>query len=236
MIVRKELLILATAVLSACGGANTNQEQRSETLSKELPEDTVVVVKELPSFTSPDRQFMDVRGNVSKLSVQVSNCDSTWSGKLEHVEWMDKTYTFDQKGVVVFDPKEKIRLSRNDNGQITKKEFYVAESGVYVSEEYLYNEQGMLDTMIINGFECHGKKYFTYDTDLECISSVEPLAGEGEYLYTDVMEYFNIVERDSLGNWTKRRVTTVNKYSQDGKNIEKEEREYRIETREISYY
>lgn len=236
MIVRKEFLILATAVLSACGGANTNQEQRSETLSKDLPEDTVLVVKELPSFTSPDRQFMDVRGNVSKLSVQTTNCDSTWNGKLEHVEWMDKTYTFDQKGVVVFDPKEKIRLSRNDSGQITKKEFYVAESDVYVSEEYLYNELGMLDTVIVNGFECHGKKYFTYDTDLECISSVEPLAGEGEYLYTDVMEYFNIVERDSLGNWTKRRVTTVTKYSQDRKNIEKEEREYRIETREISYY
>lgn len=236
MIVRKELLILATAVLSACGGANTDQEQRSETLSKDLPEDTVVVVKELPSFTSPDRQFMDVRGNVSKLSVQTTNCDSTWNGKLEHVEWMDKTYTFDQKGVVVFDTKEKIRLSRNDSGQITKKEVYVADFDVYVSEEYLYNEQGMLDTMIINGLECHGEKYFTYDTDLECISSVEPLAGEGEYLYTDVMEYFNIVERDSLGNWTKRRVTTVTKYSQDRKKIEKEEREYRIETRENSYY
>ncbi len=233
---KKEILILATVVLCACGGSNTNQEQRSDTLSKELPEDTVVVEKKLPSFTSPDRQFMDVRGNVSKLSVQTTNCDSTWNGKLEHVEWMDKTYTFDQKGVLTFDTKEKIRLSRNDNGQITKKEFYVAESGVYVSEEYLYNELGMLDTVIVNGFECHGEKYFTYDTDLECISSVEPLAGEGEYLYTDVMEYFNIVERDSLGNWTKRRVTTVNKYSQDGKNIEKEEREYRIETREISYY
>ncbi|MEE3483456.1 MAG: hypothetical protein VZQ98_03905 [Bacteroidales bacterium] len=233
---KKEILIIATVVLCACGGSNTNQEQRSDTLSKELPEDTVVVEKNLPSFTSPDRQFMDVRGNVSKLSVQTTNCDSTWNGKLEHVEWMDKTYTFDQKGVLTFDTKEKIRLSRNDNGQITKKEFYVAESGVYVSEEYLYNELGMLDTVIVNGFECHGKKYFTYDTDLECISSVEPLAGEGEYLYTDVMEYFNIVERDSLGNWTKRRVTTVNKYSQDGKNIEKEEREYRIETREISYY
>ena len=233
---RKELLILATAVLSACGGANTNQEQRSDTLSKELPEDTVVAVKELLPFTSPDRQLMDVRGNVSKLSVQVSNCDSTWSGKLEHVEWMDKTYTFDQKGVVAFNPKEKIRLSRNDSGQITKKEFYVAESGVYVSEEYLYNEQGMLDTVIVNGFECHGKKYFTYDNDLECISSVEPSMGEGEYLYTDAMEYFNIVERDSLGNWTKRRVTSVTKYSQDRKKIEKEESKYRIETREIFYY
>lgn len=233
---KKEILILATVVLCACSGSNTNQEQRSDTLSKELSEDKVMIEKNLPSFTSPDRQFMDVRGNVSKLSVQTTNCDSTWNGKLEHVEWMDKTYTFDQKGVLTFDTKEKIRLSRNDNGQITKKEFYVAESGVYVSEEYLYNELGMLDTVIVNGFECHGKKYFTYDTDLECISSVEPLAGEGEYLYTDVMEYFNIVERDSLGNWTKRRVTTVNKYSQDGKNIEKEEREYRIETREISYY
>ncbi len=233
---KKEILILATVVLCACGGSNTNQEQRSDTLSKELPEDTVVEEKKLPSFTSPDRQFMDVRGNVSKLFVQTTNCDSTWNGKLEHVEWMDKTYTFDQQGVLTFDTKEKIRLSRNDNGQITKKEFYVEESGVYVSEEYLYNEQGMLDTVIVNGFECHGKKYFTYDADLECISSVEPLAGEGEYLYTDAMEYFNVVERDSLGNWTKRRVTTVNKYSQDGKNIEKEEREYRIETREISYY
>ncbi len=233
---KKEFLIVATAVLCACSGSNTNQEQRSDTLRKELPEDTVVVVKEMTPFTSPDRQFMDVRGNVSKLSVQVSNCDSTWSGKLEHVEWMDKTYTFDQKGVVAFDTKEKIRLSRNDNGQITKKEVYVADLGIYISEEYLYNEQGMLDTMIINGLECHGKKYFTYDNDLECVSSVEPSMGEGEYLYTDAMEYFNIVERDSLGNWTKRRVTTVNKYSQDGKNIEKEEREYRIETREIFYY
>ncbi|MBR5695553.1 MAG: hypothetical protein IKX43_04880 [Paludibacteraceae bacterium] len=233
---KKEFLIVATAVLCACGGSNTNQEQRSDTLGKELPEDTVVVVKEMTPFTSPDRQFMDVRGNVSKLSVQVSNCDSTWSGKLERVEWMDKTYTFDQKGVVAFDPKEKIRLSRNDSGQITKKEVYVADLGIYISEEYLYNEQGMLDTMIINGLECHGKKYFTYDNDLECVSSVEPSMGEGEYLYTDAMEYFNIVERDSLGNWTKRRVTTVNKYSQDGKNIEKEEREYRIETREIFYY
>ena len=236
MIMKKGFLVLATAVLSACGGSNTNQEERSDTLRKELPEDTVVVVKELPSFTSPDRQFMDVRGNVSKLSVQVSNCDSTWSGKLEHVEWMDKTYTFDQNGVVAFDPKEKIRLSRNDSGQITKKEVYVADFGIYVSEEYLYNEQGMLDTMIVNGLECHGKKYFTYDNDLECVSSVEPSMGEGEYLYTDAMEYFNIVERDSLGNWTKRRVTTVTKYSQDRKNIEKEESKYRIETREISYY
>ncbi len=233
---KKEFLILATAVLCACGGSSTNQEERSDSLRKELPEDTVVVVKELPSFTSPDRHFMDVRGNVSKLSVQVSNCDSTWSGKLEHVEWMDKTYTFDQNGVVAFDPKEKIRLSRNDSGQITKKEVYVVDFGIYVSEEYLYNEQGMLDTMIVNGLECHGKKYFTYDNDLECVSSVEPSMGEGEYLYTDAMEYFNIVERDSLGNWTKRRVTTVTKYSQDRKNIEKEESKYRIETREISYY
>ncbi len=233
---KKEIFILATVVLCACGGSNTNQEQRSDTLSKELPEDTVVVEKKLPSFTSPDRQFMDVRGNVSKFSVQTTNCDSTWNGKLEHVEWMDKTYTFDQKGVLAFDTKEKIRLSRNDNGQITKKEVYVEDFGIYISEGYVYNEQGMLDSLISNGLECQKKKSFTYDNDLECVSTVEPSMGEGEYLYTDVMEYFNIVERDSLGNWTKRRVTTVNKYSQDGKNIEKEEREYRIETREISYY
>ena len=233
---KKVFLILTTVLLCACSGSNTNQEERSDTLSQEVTEDTVVVVKELPPFTSPDRQFMDVRGNVSKLSVQVYECDSTWNGKLEHVEWLDKTYTFDQQGVVSFDTKEKIKLSRNDKGQITKKEVYVEDFGIYIPEKYVYNEQGMLDSMIINGLESQRSKSFTYDNNVECVSTVEPSMGEGEYLYTVTVEYFTIVERDSLGNWTKRRVTTVNKFSQDGKKTEKEESEYRIETREISYY
>ena len=207
-----------------------NQEFNSDST-----DDGMQNIKKDP-FTSVDRQLFDACGDVSELRIEKFKCDSTWGGNLEHENWLDEKYTFDKKGMVSYDPKEKIRLSRNEKGFLTKKEVYVGEFGIWTSEEYVYNEQGMLDTLKTKGMEWGGEKSFQYDKYLNCISSSEPSVGEGTYTYTNNIEYFKIVEWDSHGNWTKRQVKVVSNYSNDMKTIEKEEVNYRIETRSIAYY
>lgn len=232
---KKELFILTTVFLCSCSSPSVRTDNHSDTASNHKQEDTAVVSKMLTSFTSPDRQLFDVRGNVSELTVKTTKCDSTWNGNLEYEKWRDETYTFNKAGEVQFNPKEKVRLTRNSNGQLTKKETYIEDYSIYVANEYVYNKQGRLDSLKGGGPEWRGTKSFQYDNLGNQLSTQHPFTSEGSYYYET--ESFEIVEQDSHDNWTKRHVKSVLKSGgEEGKYNNLIETTYRIETREISYY
>lgn len=90
---------------------------------------------------------------------------------------------------------------------MVKTENYIPDFRITTSNEYRYKDDGMLDSLITNGLEWSGKMSFTYDSNLNCISSNMASAKEGT-LYERTTTY-DIAETDSLGNWTKRYKTTV---------------------------
>lgn len=187
------------------------------------------------TFISSDYRLFDVRGKVSKVVVKTFKCDSSWNGHIEHEKWLDKEYNFDKNGDVCFKSDEKVKLIRNNKGQLVKMETYMEDFHIYIPNEYVYNDLGLLDTLKESGAESYGEKTFKYDNNSDLISSYKPSVGEGSYY--DETCYYKIVERDSLGNWTKRHITSVlrNECDKDRINCQSSEKNYSIETRVITY-
>ena len=187
------------------------------------------------SFLSSDYRLFDVRGKVSKVDVKTFKCDSSWNGQIEHEKWRDKVYTFDKNGDVCFNSDEKVKLTRNNKKQLVKMETYIEDFHIYIPSEFVYNDLGFLDTLKESGAERYGEKTFKYDNNSDLILSYKPSVGEGSYY--DETCYYKIVERDSLGNWTKRHITSVlrNDCDKDRINCQNSETNYSIEMRVITY-
>lgn len=211
--------------MCACGSSTTNHEYSADIVSE--VRDTQNIVNFKNPFTSFDRQLFDLRGNVSKVLVKKAICDSTWTS-LENL--IEDKFSFKVNGEVVFDSNSKRKLARNSKGQLTSKQTYIKDYDFYISEEFSYNQQGLLDTLVLNGLENAGVKTFKYDSNWDCISAISSTASEGSE-YEEEFSYM-IMERDDKGNWTKRRISSVLKCIDNGS----EEKYYSIETRDITYY
>lgn len=225
-------IVAVAAMLASC--SQSNKQQSSE---KDLQVDSVSAAPvKKAEFTSPDRQRLEVRGNVSKLTVRTADCAKDKSVEVKDGDWESQVYIFDDKGVAscsgqVLDGKD----FRNDKGQLVKTETYIPDFRITTSNEYRYKDNGMLDSLISNGLEWSGKMSFSYDSDLNCISSKMTSAEEGT-LYERTTTY-DIAEMDSLGNWTKRYKTTVIKsgsFNCNG-NYDSQDTTYGVEVREIIY-
>lgn len=224
-------IVAVAAMLASC--SQSNKQQSSE---KELPADSVSTAPEkMADFTSPDRQRLELRGNVSKLTLRSADCVNSKSLEVKG-EWETLVYIFNGKGVAscsdqVLDCKD----FRNDNGQLVRTETYIPDFRITTSKEYRYKDNGMLDSLITKGLEWSGKTSFSYDSNLNCISSKMTSAEEGT-LYERTTTY-EIAETDSLGNWTRRYKTTIIKsgsFNCNG-NYDSQDTTYGVDVREIVY-
>ncbi len=216
-------LVLSPLLLS-CNQTDTNVMLRKEVKTESL-DSTKLSVKIVP-FTSPDRQRLDVRGNVVKLVVHSADYYKTTSSYLEQ-EWKKESYVFDKKGKA--SPKERgDKESRNEKGQLVRVENVLPDWGITTCNTYKYNADGFVDSIISKNLG-YSETSFEYDSNQNCISSKKKLVSEGTEEVSVVT--YQILETDSIGNWTKRSAKMV--VNSDGD--EDVQETDMLEWREITY-
>ena len=217
------VLVLSPLLLS-CNQTDTNVMLRKEVKTESL-DSTKLSVKIVP-FTSPDRQRLDVRGNVVKLVVHSADYYKTTSSYLEQ-EWKKESYVFDKKGKA--SPKERgDKESRNEKGQLVRVENVLPDWGITTCNTYKYNADGFVDSIISKNLG-YSETSFEYDSNQNCISSKKKLVSEGTEEVSVVT--YQILETDSIGNWTKRSAKMV--VNSDGD--EDVQEADMLEWREITY-
>lgn len=216
-------LVLSPLLLS-CNQTDTNVMLRKEVKTESL-DSTKLSVKIVP-FTSPDRQRLDVRGNVVKLVVHSADYYKTTSSYLEQ-EWKKESYVFDKKGKA--SPKERgDKESRNEKGQLVRVENVLPDWGITTCNTYKYNADGFVDSIISKNLG-YSETSFEYDSNQNCVSSKKKLVSEGTEEVSVVT--YQILETDSIGNWTKRSAKMV--VNSDGD--EDVQETDMLEWREITY-
>lgn len=221
-------LVLSPLLLS-CNQTDTNVMLRKEVKTESL-DSTKLSVKIVP-FTSPDRQRLDVRGNVVKLVVHSADYYKSTSSYLEQ-EWKKESYVFDKKGKA--SPKERgDKESRNEKGQLVRVENVLPDWGITTCNTYKYNADGFVDSIISKNLG-YSETSFEYDSNQNCISSKKKLVSEGTEEVSVVT--YQILETDSIGNWTKRSAKMVmNSESLLGGGEKETHETDMLEWREISY-
>lgn len=216
-------LVLSPLLLS-CNQTDTNVMLRKEVKTESL-DSTKLSVKIVP-FTSPDRQRLDVRGNVVKLVVHSADYYKSTSSYLEQ-EWKKESYVFDRNGKA--SPKERgDKESRNEKGQLVRVENVLPDWGITTCNTYKYNADGFVDSIISKNLG-YSETSFEYDSNQNCISSKKKLVSEGTEEVSVVT--YQILETDSIGNWTKRSAKMV--VNSDGD--EDVQETDMLEWREITY-
>lgn len=217
-------LVLSPLLLS-CNQTDTNVMLLRKEVKTESLDSTKLSVKIVP-FTSPDRQRLDVRGNVVKLVVHSADYYKTTSSYLEQ-EWKKESYVFDKKGKA--SPKERgDKESRNEKGQLVRVENVLPDWGITTYNTYKYNADGFVDSIISKNLG-YSETSFEYDSNQNCISSKKKLVSEGTEEESVVT--YQILETDSIGNWTKRSVKmVVNSYGDE--DVQETDM---LEWREITY-
>lgn len=216
-------LVLSPLLLS-CNQTDTNVMLRKEVKTESL-DSTKLSVKIVP-FTSPDRQRLDVRGNVVKLVVHSADYYKSTSSYLEQ-EWKKESYVFDRNGKA--SPKERgDKESRNEKGQLVRVENVLPDWGITTCNTYKYNVNGFVESIISKNLG-YSETSFEYDSNQNCISSKKKLVSEGTEEVSVVT--YQILETDSIGNWTKRSAKMV--VNSDGD--EDVQETDMLEWREITY-
>lgn len=216
-------LVLSPLLLS-CNQTDTNVMLRKEVKTESLDSTTLSV--DIVPFTSPDRQRLDVRGNVVKLVVHSADYYKTTSSYLEQ-EWKKESYVFDKKGKA--SPKERgDKESRNEKGQLVRVENVLPDWGITTCDTYKYNVNGFVESIISKNLG-YSETSFEYDSNQNCISSKKKLVSEGTEEVSVVT--YQILETDSIGNWTKRSAKMV--VNSDGD--EDVQETDMLEWREITY-
>lgn len=216
-------LVLSPLLLS-CNQTDTNVMLRKEVKTESL-DSTKLSVKIVP-FTSPDRQRLDVRGNVMKLVVHSADYYKSTSSYLEQ-EWKKESYVFDRNGKA--SPKERgDKESRNEKGQLVRVENVLPDWGITTCDTYKYNVNGFVESIISKNLG-YSETSFEYDSNQNCISSKKKLVSEGTEEVSVVT--YQILETDSIGNWTKRSAKMV--VNSDGD--EDVQETDMLEWREITY-
>lgn len=216
-------LVLSPLLLS-CNQTDTNVMLRKEVKTESL-DSTKLSVKIVP-FTSPDRQRLDVRGNVVKLVVHSADYYKSTSSYLEQ-EWKKESYVFNRNGKA--SPKERgDKESRNEKGQLVKVVNKLPDWGITTCDTYKYNVNGFVESIISKNLG-YSETSFEYDSNQNCISSKKKLVSEGTEEVSVVT--YQILETDSIGNWTKRSAKMV--VNSDGD--EDVQETDMLEWREITY-
>lgn len=216
-------LVLSPLLLS-CNQTDTNVMLRKEVKTESL-DSTKLSVKIVP-YTSPDRQRLDVRGNVVKLVVHSADYYKSTSSYLEQ-EWKKESYVFDRNGKA--SPKERgDKESRNEKGQLVKVVNKLPDWGITTCDTYKYNVNGFVESIISKNLG-YSEISFEYDSNQNCISSKKKLVSEGTEEVSVVT--YQILETDSIGNWTKRSAKMV--VNSDGD--EDVQETDMLEWREITY-
>lgn len=220
----KFCFLVLSPLLISCNQTDTNVMLRKEVKTESL-DSTKLSVKIVP-FTSPDRQRLDVRGNVVKLVVHSADYYKSTSSYLEQ-EWKKESYVFDKKGKA--SPKERgDKESRNEKGQLVRVENVLPDWGITTCNTYKYNADGFVDSIISKNLG-YSETSFEYDSNQNCISSKKKLVSEGTEEVSVVA--YQILETDSIGNWTKRSAKMV--LNSDGD--EDVQETDMLEWREITY-
>ena len=163
----------------------------------------------------PDSNDFTIYGELGIFELYGSVKECIWNNGIQVSK-----HGFDEKGMWVSENGKKPweyseAIKRDDQGRIIKMGDPYDEQ----YETFAYNDDGLIAKRVmkeIDGFKVQ-TEYF-YNDEHECVKTVstidDPLEGPGEDTNT-----YTILERDSQGNWTKRK-------NQNGN----------TETREITYY
>lgn len=225
----KFCFLVLSPLLISCNQTDTNVMLRKEVKTESLDSTTLSV--DIVPFTSPDRQRLDVRGNVVKLVVHSADYYKSTSSYLEQ-EWKKESYVFDRNGKA--SPKERgDKESRNEKGQLVKVVNKLPDWGITTCDTYKYNVNGFVESIISKNLG-YSETSFEYDSNQNCISSKKKLVSEGTEEVSVVT--YQILETDSIGNWTKRSAKMVmNSESLLGGGEKETHETDMLEWREISY-
>lgn len=216
---------LAALLMNACqtGTTTTDNKKTADSTFNATP------------FMSADAALLDVRGNVKRVTVKTTDCDEQGNQTIE--EWSVKTFVFDKKKHMKQEGDTDARITRNEHGQITCIDSNDEDEEARTYQYFAYDEQGDLKSCETHGYEWEGVKTFHYDERGDLSWTEEKSGSEG--VTTVEVEKFKILERDTVGNWTVRLISTnCQSFDRDGEvedDGDEDVRTYGLEVREIVY-
>ena len=192
-------------MLASCGNKTAGQQSSTDSDSVAAVADTVVAQE-----VQEQKTYEPGRGDLGGLDLR---------GPVKKVEYKDRNFTFNEDGQLQTENGQSLRnifpggVKRNKDGRLAE-----CNADAYGSRSYTYNAQGLPTEINEDGYG----RTFTYDADGYVATMTETIApemgdDEGE---AEVNKYsYTIVEKDSYGNWTKRKDQKGN-----------------VETRKITYF
>ncbi len=216
-----KLFLPAIVLLSACSnGTNSNVEtSQADSAVIEVVDSTAIEVtastpKEAEVITDYTL-FNIIKGKVKKI--------------VYHQE--QTVITFDENGKVTGIDNYKINpdgtssdpdfyITRDEKGRISSRNLKLAEFGITVKREYVYDDQNRLLIENVNGLENKCSEKSVYGEDGFVTDKITTGYGEGqEYKIT---EHYSYVAFDKKGNWTSAMVhnSDNNKTEESARTIE----------------
>lgn len=192
------LLKIGVALMFVMGCGNKTQQSESEIADSTNVDSTAVSVEK--QFRAESR---DKAGSASDLVI------FDLKGKVQKCVWKNSngttTYMFDEQGRWIGQNNQKLEdiftgdIKRDKNGRLTD-----TEMDGYGSIHYVYNADGKPTSIDEDGFS----RKLIYDTDGNVVKEIQELAPEmgdeeGQVEITTLQ--FTYMEKDEVGNWTKRK-------------------------------
>lgn len=196
------LSAVAALFLSSCGNKTAGQQSSVDSDTVAAAVDTVVAQEQ--------KTYEPGRGDLGGLDLR---------GPVKKVEYKDWNCTFNEDGQLLTENGQNLKnifpggVTRNKEGRLAE-----CHADGYGSRYYKYNAQGLPTEINEDGYD----RALTYDADGYVATMTETIAPEmgDEEGEAEVNKYtYTIVEKDSYGNWTKRKDQKGN-----------------ITTRKITYY
>lgn len=241
----KKIIIPAITLLAFVSCKKAQDAQSAEfiatdsTLVEQTEEDEVL--PDEPDFLSPDLQRFDLHGSARTAHCEDMTCDKE-GRPVENAYVEARTYVFTSEGMLDVGSKEldwrlsNPRLTRNEEGYISKVAWRIEEYDSDVTETYTYNPGGYLISAKNEGIEFVDEATFTYNDFGQLTTRISEGAGEGIVMKETCT--YTILEEDERGNWV-RRMRKVKEQSgpDDGSNkYDYTNTYYQLEVRTISYY
>ena len=190
------LLGFALMFIVSCG--NKSQNSESEVADSTNVDSTAV---------SPEEQVMADSDNTVGSAGDLVIFDL--KGKVQKCVWKDSngttTYLFDEQGKWIGQNNQKLEdvftggIKRDKDGRLTD-----TEMDGYGSIHYAYNADGKPTSIDEDGFS----RKLIYDTDGNVTKEIQELApemGDDESQPEITTLEFTYMEKDEVGNWTKRK-------------------------------
>jgi len=234
---KKYVFILSTLLLFSCGDGKKGQTPK--------PSENQTVKEKTAKFLTQDLRMYNFFGKVKSFKTMLYDCDENkeplpcFEGPFEDYFTLeyDENGRFKNEIMPAFTLES---VKKKDGDKILEAEQLIEDFNQNISAKWTYNADGQVYKLFFQGIENKAEYEYFYNSDGELVKETSVSFAEGQG-FKDKTTY-EILKRDSEGNWTERFAKIETEQSlwdsdkQQYGEYKKQENRYQIQKREIKYY